>query len=79
MGKPKFVVKTLTGHMSHCVAFFKKDQLRNPPKTLDSVDSFDRKLALSIAKDFVSEAACGGPFEFLKVLQVSFCSADVDR
>ena len=51
--------------------------MRNPPKTLDSLDSFDRKLALSIAKDFVSEAACGEPFEFLKVLQVSFCSAEV--
>ena len=52
MGKPKFAVKTLTGHMSHCVAFFKKDQLRNPPKTLDSLDSLDRKLALSYCQGF---------------------------
>ena len=32
--------------------FFWKDQLRNPPKTLDSVDSFDRKLALSYCQGF---------------------------
>ena len=52
MGKPEICREDTHGsHVSlHC--FLWKDQLRNPPKTLDSVDSFDRKLALSYCQGF---------------------------
>ena len=77
MGKPKFAVKTLTGHMSHCVAFFKKDQLRNPPKTLDS---FDRKPALSYCQGFCFWGSMWlGRLNFSKFCKLVFVQQKLDR
>ena len=41
-------------HGSHVSlrCFLEKNQFRNPPKTLDSLDSLDRKLALSYCQGF---------------------------